>query len=218
MSFRCSIRSYGKRPTREPGNSRLPSRRRNSWRGAESATARRRRGSAHLWGKGHQASRPAGSPWERRRLGDRGWPQSPAAAKPRWFVAISQRRQSSSRTSTGPRATWNGPAATTSPRRTFGGGTPSCPAGAVVRERLADRQRCAPTSRASGRRRRPHSSEGTRPARRPPPVWSIRVQFRGEGATGPTTRRSQLPDSLVGSVLGQLSGVDDWRGGGRTGG
>ena len=62
MSSRCSIRGCGKRPTREPWNSRLASRRRNSWRGAESATARRRRGSAHLLGKGHKALRPARSP------------------------------------------------------------------------------------------------------------------------------------------------------------
>ena len=39
----------------------------------------------------------------------------------------------SSRTSTGPSATWNGPAAATSPRCAFGGGTPSCPAGASDR-------------------------------------------------------------------------------------
>ena len=35
----------------------------------------------------------------------------------------------SSRTSTGPSATWNGPAAATSPRRTFGAELQSCPAG-----------------------------------------------------------------------------------------
>ena len=45
---------------------------------------------------------------ERRRLGDRGWPQPPAAAKPRWFVAISRRRQSAREPRPGPGATWNG--------------------------------------------------------------------------------------------------------------
>ena len=69
--------------------------------------------------------------------GSSSWTTSPARprprrrqvpAKPRWLLAILRRRQSA-REPRRTRATWNGPAATTSPRRAFGGGTPSCPAG-----------------------------------------------------------------------------------------
>ncbi len=125
-------------------------------------------------------------------------------AKPRWLLAISRRRQAQAREPRpDPARRGTVQRRRRRPARAFGSGTPSCPAGAVVRERLADRQRCAPTSRAPGRRRRPPFVGGDSPGGAAPLRFGRFGSVQGrrcDGADNETVSAEENTPGFIGRI------------------